>query len=53
MNDVRWERRRVAELTADEQAALRTLSLAVYPPEAAAVWPGRATEWSSHPSHRR
>jgi aminoglycoside 2'-N-acetyltransferase I len=38
----------VADLTPDEQAALRTLSLAVYPPETAARWPGRAIEWAAH-----
>jgi GNAT superfamily N-acetyltransferase len=38
----------VADLTAGEQAALRTLSLAVYPPEVAAAWPGRAIEWAAH-----
>jgi aminoglycoside 2'-N-acetyltransferase I len=38
----------VADLTADEQSALRTLSLAVYPPETPAVWPGRAIEWAPH-----
>ena len=45
-SDVRWELRRVADLTAGEQSALRTLSLAVYPPETAAAWPGRAIEWA-------
>src|SRR5262245_41618807 len=35
--DMRWELRRVDDLTADEQAALRTLSLAVYPPEVSAA----------------
>ena len=45
---MRWELRRVAYLSVDEQAALRTLSLAVYPPEVAAAWPGRAIEWASH-----
>jgi predicted GNAT family N-acyltransferase len=44
---MRWEIRRVADLTADEQSALHTLSLAVYPPETAAAWPGRAIEWAS------
>jgi hypothetical protein len=29
---MRWELRRVADLVADEEAALHTLSLAVYPP---------------------
>jgi aminoglycoside 2'-N-acetyltransferase I len=46
--DVRWELYRVADLTADEQSALRTLSLAVYPPEVSAAWPGRAIEWAPH-----
>jgi aminoglycoside 2'-N-acetyltransferase I len=43
---MRWEIRRVADLTADEQSALGTLSLAVYPPEVSATWPGRAVEWA-------
>src|SRR5262249_59855274 len=46
--DMRWELRRVADLTAGEQAAVRTLALAVYPPEVAAAWPGRAIEWAAH-----
>jgi GNAT superfamily N-acetyltransferase len=37
----------VADLTPGERAALRTLSDAVYPPEVAAAWPGRALEWAS------
>jgi GNAT superfamily N-acetyltransferase len=45
---MRWELRRVAEFTAGEQAALRTLALAVYPPEVTAAWPGRAVEWAPH-----
>jgi GNAT superfamily N-acetyltransferase len=45
---LRWELRQVADLTAGEQTALRTLSLAVYPPEVAAAWPGRAVEWAAH-----
>jgi GNAT superfamily N-acetyltransferase len=45
---MRWELRRVADLTGDEQSALRTLSLAVYPPEVSAAWPGRAIEWAAH-----
>jgi GNAT superfamily N-acetyltransferase len=45
---MRWELRQVADLTAGEQAAIRTLSLAVYPPEVAAAWPGRAIEWTPH-----
>ncbi len=44
---MRWELDWVAGLTA-EQAALRTLALAVYPPEVAAAWPGRAIEWAPH-----
>ncbi len=45
---MRWDVRQVADLSADEQSALRTLSLAVYPPEVATVWPGRAIEWATH-----
>ena len=45
---MRWELCRVADLTAGEQAALRTLALAVYPPEVAPAWPGRAIEWAAH-----
>jgi len=45
---MRWELRLVADLTAGEQAAVRTLALAVYPPEVAASWPGRAIEWAAH-----
>lgn len=45
---MRWELCRVSELTADEQGALRTLSLAVYPPEVSAAWPGRTIEWAAH-----
>jgi GNAT superfamily N-acetyltransferase len=45
---MRWELRRVADLAAEEQAALQTLSLAVYPPEVSATWPGRAIEWARH-----
>jgi GNAT superfamily N-acetyltransferase len=43
---MRWELQQVADLTADEQSALRTLSLAVYPAEVAAAWPGRTIEWA-------
>jgi GNAT superfamily N-acetyltransferase len=43
---MKLEIRRVADLTADEQSALRTLSLAVYPPEDVATWPGRAIAWA-------
>ena len=45
---MRWELRRVADLTEREQTALRKLSLAVYPPDVAAAWPGRAIEWAAH-----
>ena len=45
---MRWELRPVADLSAGEQAAVRTLALAVYPPEVAAAWPGRAIEWAAH-----
>jgi GNAT superfamily N-acetyltransferase len=45
---MKWELHRVAGLTAGEQAALRTLALAVYPPEVAAAWPGRTIEWAPH-----
>lgn len=45
---MRWELHLVADLTAGEQAALRTLALAVYPPEVSATWPGRAIEWAAH-----
>ena len=38
---------RVAELTEVQQSALRNLSLAVYPPEVLAVWPGRAIDWAA------
>jgi aminoglycoside 2'-N-acetyltransferase I len=43
---MRWELRQVDALTANEQSALRKLSLAVYPPEVSAAWPGRAIEWA-------
>jgi GNAT superfamily N-acetyltransferase len=43
---MKLELRPVADLKAHEQAALRTLSLAVYPPEDVATWPGRAIEWA-------
>jgi aminoglycoside 2'-N-acetyltransferase I len=45
---MRWELRQVADLTECEQTALRTLALAVYPPEVSAAWPGRAIEWAPH-----
>ena len=44
---MRWELHQVADLRAGEQAALRTLALAVYPPEVAATWPGQAIEWAA------
>ena len=37
---------RIADLSEADRAALRTLSLAVYPPEVAATWPGRHLEWA-------
>ena len=43
---MKWELCRIADLTASEKAALRTLALAVYPPEVAAAWPGRAIQWA-------
>ncbi len=45
---MRLDVRRIDELTAGERAALQALSAAVYPPDVAASWPGRAFEWSSH-----
>jgi aminoglycoside 2'-N-acetyltransferase I len=45
---MRRELRRVADLSAGEQAAVGTLAAAVYPPEVAAAWPGRAIEWAPH-----
>jgi GNAT superfamily N-acetyltransferase len=44
-----WSLQSVADLTAEERAAVRALSLAVYPPEAVAAWPGRAIEWEPPP----
>lgn len=44
---MRWELRRVADLTAEEQESLRNLSLAVYPLELSAAWPGRSIEWAT------
>jgi GNAT superfamily N-acetyltransferase len=44
---MRWELRPVPDLTADERAAYRALSLAVYPPEFFAAWPGRGIEWAA------
>ncbi len=43
---MRHELRQVADLTAEEQAELEQLSLAVYPPDSAATWPGRSIEWA-------
>jgi aminoglycoside 2'-N-acetyltransferase I len=43
---LRWVVHRVADLTASEQAALESLSLAVFPPEIARTLPGRAFEWA-------
>lgn len=45
---MRWQVHRVADLPESEQAAVRTLGLAVYPPDVAAAWPGRAFEWAPH-----
>jgi len=39
---------RVSDLTAEEQAEIRDLSLIVYPPEEWADWPGRLIEWANH-----
>lgn len=38
---------RVSELTPDELAARRTLSLAVYPPDEDQAWSGRHLEWAT------
>lgn len=45
--DMKLEVHKAANLTPAEQAALRTLSLAVYPPEVSAAWPGNAIEWAA------
>jgi hypothetical protein len=37
----------VADLSAAERAAVRSLTLAVYPPEEWADWPGRHVEWDA------
>jgi GNAT superfamily N-acetyltransferase len=37
----------VADLTAEDRAALRVLAEAVYPPDVAAAWPGRTLEWAA------
>jgi GNAT superfamily N-acetyltransferase len=37
---------RVADLSDLDRAAIRALSLAVYPPAEAATWPGRHLEWA-------
>ncbi len=44
---MRWSLQPVADLTADEHAAVRALARAVYPPETVAAWPGRAIEWAA------
>jgi predicted N-acetyltransferase YhbS len=46
---MRWSIQPNTELTAEEQAALRELSVAVYPPEVGEAWPGRAIEWARPP----
>jgi GNAT superfamily N-acetyltransferase len=38
---------RVADLTEPDHEGIRLLSLAVYPPEQVADWPGRHLQWSS------
>jgi hypothetical protein len=38
---------RVADLSEDDRLAVRELSLAVYPPEQFADWPGRDVEWAT------
>jgi hypothetical protein len=38
---------RVADLSDDERTAVRSLGLAVYPPQEWADWPGRHLEWSA------
>ena len=38
---------RVADLSDADRAAVRDLSLAVYPPEELIDWPGREVEWST------
>ncbi len=38
---------RVADLSDSDREALRTLSLAVYPPREAEDWPGRRIEWAA------
>jgi GNAT superfamily N-acetyltransferase len=45
--DMRLELRRAADLTAEEKSALSALTLAVYPAETAAQWPGQAIEWAA------
>jgi GNAT superfamily N-acetyltransferase len=39
---------RVADLSDADQAAIRALTAAVYPPAASADWPGRHLEWAAH-----
>jgi GNAT superfamily N-acetyltransferase len=38
----------VAELSDADRTALQALTRAIYPPDEAANWPGRAIEWSAH-----
>lgn len=45
---MRWQLHQATDLTATEKSAVQTLSLAVYPPETAAAWPGRGLEWAVH-----
>jgi GNAT superfamily N-acetyltransferase len=43
---MRWSIGPVAELTESERSALRALSVAVYPSEVVAAWPGLVIEWA-------
>lgn len=43
---MRIEIKPVGELSGGERVALAALSVAVYPPDAAAAWPGRHLEWA-------
>jgi len=45
--DVSIKLARVSELSESDRAEIRALSLAIYPPEEAATWPGRHLEWAS------
>jgi GNAT superfamily N-acetyltransferase len=43
---MKWELHRAGDLTAGQRSALQVLSVAVYPPEVSAEWPGRVIEWT-------